>query len=70
MVESLTQEKVNFVAEKDELKKKLNLSEKKSESLSEKLKLSEEKFTDFSKDAEQVSMFLRLFFFVTDSGIK
>ena len=53
IVESLTQEKLGFVADKDELKKKLHLSEKKVESLSEKLKLSEDRVDDFSKDAEQ-----------------
>ena len=53
IVESLTEEKLRFVADKDELKNKLNLSEKKVESLSEKLKLSEDRLDDFSKDAEQ-----------------
>ena len=53
IVEKLTQEKLNFVAEKDDLKKKLILSEKKIEKLSEKLTSSEKKLDDFSRDVEQ-----------------
>ena len=53
MVEKMTDEKLNFAAEKDDLKKKLKLAEINSEKLTKKLSFTEEKINVFAKDVEQ-----------------
>ena len=53
MVEKMTDEKLNFAAEKDDLKKKLKLAEINTEKLTEKLSFTEEKINVFAKDVEQ-----------------
>lgn len=53
IVQKLTDEKLNFVAEKDDLKKKLKLTENEAEKLSDKLRVAEEKVDVFVKDVEQ-----------------
>ena len=53
IVESLSQEKMNFVIEKDEMKKKLISSQKNVENLTEKLNSTEENLERFGKDIEQ-----------------
>ena len=53
MVEKMTDEKLNFAAEKDDLKKKLKLAEINTEKLTEKLFFTEEKINVFAKDVEQ-----------------
>ena len=52
MVEKMTDEKLNFAAEKDDLKKKLKLAEINTEKLTEKLSFTEEKINVFAKDVE------------------
>ena len=53
MVEKMTDEKLNFAAEKDDLKKKLKLAEINTDKLTEKLSYTEEKINVFAKDVEQ-----------------
>ena len=50
---------MNFLAQKDDLKKKLTLSDKKAESLIEKLCFTEEKLDVFAKDVEQKNEILK-----------
>ena len=59
MVERMTEEKMDFVAQKDDLKKKWTLSEKKAESLIEKLSFTEDKLDVFAKDVEQKNEILK-----------
>lgn len=59
MVERLNEEKMQFASQKDEMRKKLQLSEKNAENLVEKLQLVEEKFDVLSKDSEQKNEILK-----------
>ena len=59
IVERMNEEKMQFASQKDEMRKKLQLSEKNTENLIDKLHSTEEKFHTLSKDSEQKNEILK-----------